>query len=185
MFKEFFAQYTTQFDDVIVRYEKEAAKLRTGRATPALVESVMVEVYGAATPLKQIASISVPEARQLLVQPWDRSQLAEVEKALVKANTGAQTSNDGLAVRLTFPPMTEDNRRDLVKVLNQKTEEARVGVRTVREDVWKAIVAAEKAGTMTEDDKFAGKDALQDVVDTYNQKIEELRKKKETDIMTV
>ena len=185
MFKELLAQHTTQFDDVIARYEKEAAKLRTGRATPSLVDGIVVEAYGVMSPLKQIANISVPEARQLLVQPWDRSQLAEVEKAIVKANTGAQTSNDGLAVRLIFPPMTEENRRDLVKVLNQKAEEARVGVRAVREDVWKAIVAAEKAGTMTEDEKFAGKDALQEGVDTHNHTIEEIRKKQEEDIMTI
>ncbi len=176
---------TPDLDAVVAHFEKEAAKIRTGRATPALVESVIVEAYGVPSPLKQIASISVPEARQLLVQPWDRAQLAEVEKAIVKANIGAQTSNDGLAVRLTFPPMTEENRRDLVKVLNQKTEEARVGIRTVREDVWKAIVAAEKSGDMTEDEKFTSKDALQEVVDAYNQKIEEMRKRKEEDVMTI
>jgi len=185
MFKDFIEKYTPDFDAAIAHFEKEAAKIRTGRATPALVEGVVVDVYGVPSPIKQIASISVPEARQLLVQPWDRSQLAEVEKAITKANLGAQISNDGLAIRLTFPPMTEENRRDLVKILHHKAEEARVGIRTVREDVWKAVVAAEKSGTMTEDEKFAGKDALQDIVDEYNQKIEDLRTRKEADIMTV
>lgn len=185
MFQTIIAQHTEDFDNAVAHYEQEVAKLRTGRAAPSLVDGVMAESYGVPTPLKQIANISVPEARQLLVQPWDRSQLAEVEKAIVKANVGAQTSNDGLAIRLTFPPMTEENRRDLVKVLNAKAEEARVAVRAVREDVWKAISVAHKAGDVTEDDKFAGKDALQEVVDRYNNAIEDIRAKKEQDIMTV
>lgn len=185
MYKNIIKLHQEEMDGAVERFEKESKKLRTGRANPGLVDGLMVDCYGVQTPIKQIANISTPEARQLLVQPWDRSNLASIEKMIKDADLGATLSNDGIAVRLTFPPMTEENRKDLVKVLNQKAEEARVGVRTVREDVWKEIQNAEKSGELTEDEKFSGKDALQDFVDDYNKKIEELRKKKDEEIMTV
>lgn len=185
MYKDIIDLHQEGFDSAIERFEKETAKLRTGRANPSLVEELKVDCYGVMTPIKQIANISTPEARQLLVQPWDRSNLEGTEKAIKAADLGANVSNDGIAVRVIFPPMTEENRTDLVKVLSQKAEEARVGVRTVREDIWKEIQKEEKAGTITEDDRFAGKEELQEVVDGYNTKIEELRKKKEVEIMTI
>ncbi len=169
----------------IEHLEKEAMKLRTGRANPALIEEINIDCYGVETPIKQIANISVPEARQLLVQPWDKSNFEAMEKSIDDADLGANISNDGIAIRITFPPMTEENRKDLVKILGQKAEEARVGVRTAREDAWKEIQKEEKDGNLTEDDKFAGKDALQSVVDEYNQKIETIKSKKEEEIMTV
>lgn len=185
MYKEIITTYKIDLDSALEHLEKEAAKLRTGRANPGLVDGLLVDCYGVPTPIKQIANVSVPEARQLLIQPWDRSNLQAIEKAITVANIGANLSNDGIATRLTFPPMTEDNRRDLVKVLNQKAEEARVGIRNARENIWKEIQKLEKDGTITEDEKFSGKDELQEVVDAYNQKIEDLRKKKEQEIMTV
>lgn len=185
MYKEAIALQKDELDAAVTHFEKEMAKLRTGRANPGLVDGLLVECYGVPTPIKQIANVSVPEARQLLIQPWDRSNLQAIEKAIMIANIGANISNDGIATRLTFPPMTEENRRDLVKVLNQKSEEARVGIRTVREDIWKEIQRMEKSGEITEDEKFAGKDELQEVVDAYNKNVEEMRKKKEQEIMTV
>lgn len=185
MYKDIIALHQEEMDDAVGRLEKESKKLRTGRANPGLVDGLNVDCYGVETPIKQLANISTPEARQLLVQPWDRSNLANIEKAIKIADVGANLSNDGIAVRLTFPPMTEENRKDLVKVLNQKAEEARVGIRAVREDIWKEIQGAEKSGELTEDEKFVGKDALQEVVDIYNKKIEDVRKKKEEEIMTV
>jgi ribosome recycling factor len=185
MYKEAIKMYDEEFARAIDHFEKEMAKLRTGRANPGLVENLTIESYGVETPIKQIASISIPEARQILIQPWDRAHLAAIEKSIVAANLGVNLSNDGIATRLVFPPMTEENRRDLVKVLNQKAEEARVGIRTVREDVWKEIQRMEKSGEITEDEKFAGKDELQEIVDAYNKKIEDMRKKKEEDVMTV
>ncbi len=185
MLKNVITKHEEELKKSIEHLEKEASKIRTGRANPGIVEGIMVDCYGVLTPIKQIANISVPEARQLLIQPWDRGSLAAIEKAITLAEVGANISNDGIATRLSFPPMTEDNRRDLVKVLNQKAEEARVSVRGVREDAWKEIQALEKSGDITEDEKFKGKDDLQEVVDKYNHTIEEMRKKKEQDIMTV
>lgn len=185
MYKDIIELHKEGMDNALERLEKETAKLRTGRANPSLVEDLEIESYGTNTPIKQVANISTPEARQLLVQPWDKANLEAVETVITEADLGANISNDGIAVRVVFPPMTEENRVDLVKVLNQKAEEARVGVRNTREDVWKEIQKSEKDGDITEDDKFAGKDVLQEVVDEYNKKIEGMRQKKEQEIMTV
>jgi len=185
MYSDIIELHKEEMDNAVAHLEKEAKKLRTGRANPALVEELEIDNYGVATPIKQVANISVPEARQLLVQPWDKANLEAVQVAIENADLGANISNDGIAVRLTFPPMTEENRVDLVKILGTKAEEARIGVRTAREEAWKEIQKEEKAGNMSEDEKFAGKDALQEVVDEYNEKIEEIRKKKEEEIMTI
>ncbi|MEN8252737.1 MAG: ribosome recycling factor [Patescibacteria group bacterium] len=185
MYKDIIELHKEDMDKSVEHLEKEILKLRTGRANPAIVENLSVDCYGVETPVKQIANISVPEARQLLVQPWDKSNLEAMEKAITDADLGATISNDGIAVRMTFPPMTEENRIDLVKVLGQKAEEARVGVRATREDVWKEIQKMEKDGEISEDDKFSGKDDLQKIVDDYNDKIESIKKKKEVEIMTV
>ncbi len=185
MYQELIDEMTPKCDGAIDHFISEMARIRTGRATPALVEDITVEVYGAPTPIKQAANISVPEPRQLLIAPWDKNLVAEIEKAIIAANLGVTPSNDGSAVRITLPALNEEQRRELVKVLNRRAEDARVAVRNIREDVWKAIQEAQKSGEISEDDKFAAKDALQKVVDTYNAKIEELRAAKEEEIMTV
>ena len=173
------------FEEAIVHFSEEMAKIRTGRATPALIDHILVDYYGTRSPLKQIASVSAPEARLLLVQPWDKGSLVSIEAALREANLGLNPSNDGQVIRLSVPALTEERRRDLVKSLNRLAEEARIAIRTIREDAWKDIQDLEKSGGMGEDDKFHGKDALQNIVEMYNVRIEELRKKKEGDIMTV
>ena len=185
MYNDIIELHKDEMDSALAHLEKEFKKLRTGRANPALVEELEIDNYGSMMPIKQIANISVPEARQLLIQPWDKSNLEAVEKAIKDADLGVNILNDGIAVRLTFSPMTEENRIDLVKILGAKAEEARVSVRTARENAWKEIQKEEKDGNMSEDEKFAGKDALQEVVDEYNRKIEEMKKKKEEEIMTI
>ncbi|MCK4635473.1 MAG: ribosome recycling factor [Candidatus Moranbacteria bacterium] len=185
MYKKIIEDNKSRMDDNIDHLNKEFSKLRTGRANPALVEEISVNYYGTATPLKQVANISIPEARQIVIQPWDKAAMDDIETAINNADIGVTPSNDGDSLRITLPPMTEENRKDLVKVLNNIAEESRVTVRNIREDVWKSIQEAEKNGEIAEDDKFAGKDALQKVVDEYNDKIESLRKQKEDDVMTV
>lgn len=185
MYKEVIESKKLFFDEVIEHFKGEIDKIRTGRATPALVDYVSVNCYGSMTPLKQIASINVPEPRSLMIQPWDRSMLGAIESAIREANLGFNPTNDGVVVRIALPALTEERRKDLVKALNHKAEEARIAVRNVREDSWKEIQGLEKDGTINEDDKFRAKDALQEVVEGYNKKIEEMRKKKEEDIMTV
>ena len=173
------------FEEAVNHFSEETAKLRTGRATPALVDHIVVDYYNTKSPLRQIASVTAPEARLIIIQPWDKGSLVMIEAAIRDANLGLNPANDGSLIRLSLPPLTEDRRRDLVKMLNRLVEEARIAVRTVREDVWKEIQEAEKNGTMSEDDKFRGKDALQEVVEAHNVRIEELRKKKEGEILTI
>jgi ribosome recycling factor len=185
MYQATLDEYRLHFDEAIEHFKGEIEKFRTGRATPALVDSVTVDYYGTKTPMKQIASITVPEPRSILIQPWDRGALSAIENAVRAADLGLNPTNDGVVVRIALPPLTQERRRDLVKALNQKSEEARIAVRNIREDAWKAVQNAEKDGALSEDDKFRGKEALQTVVEEYNQRIEGMRKRKETDMMTV
>lgn len=185
MVKEMIDGRQEEFGKTVVHFEEELIKLRTGRAHPGLVEGLLVEYYGTQTPLKQMASVTVPEARQILISPWDKGALAQIEAAIRGSELGLNPVNDGSIIRVTLPALTEERRKELVKVLNSKAEEARVSIRSIREEVWKEIQEAEKEGMIGEDDKFRGKDELQKVVDEYNQKIETLREKKEAEVMTV
>jgi ribosome recycling factor len=185
MYGEIINTKKTDLEKAIVHFKEETGKLRTGRANPAMVEDLMVDYYGVKTPLKQIASINIPEPRTIDIQPWDRGILALIEKAIKESDLNLSSNNDGLHVRINIPMLTEDRRKDMVKVLNQKAEEARIAIRSVREDAWKEIQDVEKSGAISEDDKFKGKDKLQEVVDAYNKQVEEIRAKKEQEMMTV
>jgi ribosome recycling factor len=185
MVKELIEDKRASFESAIEHFSVEMAKIRTGRAHPGLVENLSVDYYGTRTPLRQIASISIPEARQILISPWDKGSLVLIEAAIRESDLGLNPGNDGVALRITLPALTEETRKSLVKSLNQRAEEARIAVRNIREEIWKDIQDFEKEGTISEDDKFAGKDELQKVIDEYNQKLEVLRKKKEEEVMTV
>jgi ribosome recycling factor len=165
--------------------KEELAKLRTGRASIGLVDGLLVDYYGSRSPLKQVASITIPEPRTIMISPWDRDNLVNIEKAIRESQLNLNPVNDGVAVRINLPALNEERRKELVKLLNQKAEEARVSIRKTREEVWDEIQEQEKSGRIGEDDKFSGKDKLQKVVDEYNGKIEDIRKKKEEEIMTV
>jgi ribosome recycling factor len=185
MYSEIISQKNAEFEKAIEHLKSEASKVRTGRATPALVENVMVNYYGVKTPLKQIASISTPEPRSLVIQPWDRGAIAAIEGAIRESDLNLNPMNDGILVRINIPMLTEDRRKEMVKILNQKAEEARISLRSIREDAWKEIQKIEASGGMSEDDKFKGKEKLQEIVDDFNKKIEEVRVAKEKEIMTV
>lgn len=178
-------KYESKLQGAIEHFQLEAAKIRTGRANAAMVESLMVNYYGTRTPLKQVASINIPEARLIMIQPWDKDSLVNIETAIKESDLGINPNNDGQVIRLNIPPLTEERRKDLVKVLHKKAEESRVSIRGIREEIGKEIQNLEKDGKISEDDKFKGKDELQEVIDEYNKKVEELREKKEKDIMTV
>ncbi len=185
MIKELIQEKRSDFENAIEHFSEEAAKIRTGRANPGLVENILVDYYGTKTPLKQIASINIPEARQILIQPWDKGGLVMIEAALRESDLGLNPSNDGQSIRITLPALTEDRRKDFVKTLNNRAEDARITIRTIREEIWKDIQDREKSGDISEDDKFQGKDDLQKVIDEHNAKIETLRQKKEQEILTV
>ncbi len=185
MYTEIISSKKSEFENAIEHLYVECNKLRTGRANASLVENLKVDYYGTPTELKQAANITIPEARQILIQPWDKSLLDMIEQAINKADLGVSPANDGVVIRISLPPMTEQNRKDLVKILNQKIEEARIRIRGVRESIWKEILAQEKKENASEDEKFIAKENLQKVVGVYNSKIDEIKKKTEEDIMTI
>ncbi len=174
-----------EMEKAIERLKMEIGKLRTGRANPAIVENLSVDYYGVKTPLKQVASITIPEPRLIVVQPWSKDNLVDIEKAINEAGLGLNPTNDGQVLRIAIPPLNEERRADLVKVLGKYAEEGRVAVRRAREDAWDEIQELVKTGKSGEDAKFKGKEQLQKLVDEYNGKIEEIREKKEKEIMEV
>jgi ribosome recycling factor len=185
MYGEIINKYKDVWEKATEHLQIEMGKIRTGRANPAMVADLLVDYYGTKTPLKQIASINTPEPRMIVIQPWDKGALVSIEAAIRESDLNMNPNNDGTLVRINIPMLTEDRRKEMVKMLNQKAEEARISVRSVREEAWKEIQDAEHDGKLSEDDKFKGKEKLQELVDEYNKKIEDIRAKKETEIMTV
>lgn len=171
--------------DAVDHLHSEYAKIQTGRANVALVENVMVDSYGTKTPLKGLANISIPETKQIAIQPWNRDQLPNVEKALIEANLGLVPQNDGVVIRLNLPPMTEDRRKELVKLVHKFAEDARISVRNARHDALNILKAKEKDKEISEDLLRGKEKEVQEKVDGHNHKIEEAAKHKEEDVMTV
>lgn len=171
----------TILEKIVSDFKSEAATLRTGRATPALVEDLMVDYYGTATPLKALASISSPEARQLVIQPWDKNAIQPVERAIRESSLGLNPAVDRDSIRLIIPSLTEERRKELSKLLGRYAEDARIHVRQVREDAAKDLEKRE----VSDDDKFREKQEIQKQVDEANKKIEEAALAKEKEIMTV
>jgi len=185
MYKSIVDNKKAEMDGAIEHLNQEMGKIRTGRANSALVENLMVDYYGSKTPLKQVASINIPEARLIVIQPWDKDSLVNIEAALRESDLGFNPNNDGQVIRINIPQLTEERRKELVKALNQRSEDAKIAIRNIREEAWKEIQEAEREGKISEDDKFSGKDYLQKIVDEYNKKIEEIRNKKEEEILTI
>ncbi len=175
----------SEFGKVVDHLKSELATLRTGRANASLVENLNVEYYGAQTPLMGIAQITIPEPRQIAIQPYDKNALKDIEKAVQTSNLGINPVNDGNYIRLTIPQMTEERRKDLVKIVSQMAEKARVGIRNIREEIWKEIQKQQKDGKISEDDMRNGKEDLQKVVDKFNEEIKKIAEAKETEVLTI
>jgi len=162
---------------------REFAEIRTGRASPSLVEGLHVNYYDTPTLLKQLASISAPDAHLLVIQPWDVTAIVEIEKAIMKSNLGITPSNDGKIIRLSIPQLSKERRQELAKVVHKMAEEGRVSLRTVRRDAKEHVEKLEKDKVISEDDKFRSIDELQKIVDRYIAKIDEVLKGKEKEIL--
>lgn len=162
---------------------REFSEIRTGRASPSLVEGMHIDYYGAPTMLKQLASISTQDAHMIVIQPWDPSAIAEIEKAIMKSNLGITPSNDGKLVRLSIPPLSKERREELVKVVHKMAEEGRVSLRTIRREAKESLEKLEKDKVISEDNKFRAIDELQKIVDKYITKVDEILKNKEKEIM--
>jgi ribosome recycling factor len=159
--------------------------IRTGRASPGLVEKLAVEYYGTVTPLNQMASIAVPEPRLLVIRPWDPSSLVDIERAILKSDLGLTPMNDGKLIRLNIPRLTEERRRDLVRVVARRVEEARVAIRNLRRDALQDLKEFEKEKMISEDDFYRGKDEVQELTDEFIKTIDKMGTRKETEVMEI
>lgn len=173
---------TKRLEEVATWLQKEYTGVRTGQATPALLDSIKVEQYGAKVPVNQVGSVGIEDARTLRVSTWDASVIPEVERAIKEADLGVSVSTDSAGLRVIFPELTSERRTQLQKLAKQKLEDARVSVRSIRDEVMKKIDADQKAGDLSEDERFKQREAVQKAVDTINKKLEELAEAKEQEI---
>ena len=185
MIKDLLKEADTRMHAAIQNLDEDLSGIRTGRATPALVERLQVEYFGAPTPLVQLASISVPEPRSLLIKPFDPTSLRNIERAILVSELGLTPNNDGKQIRLNLPALTEERRRDLVKVVHTRLEECRIAVRNTRRDLHNDMRELEKEKLVSEDDLKRGEDDLQKVTDRYIEEINKHGLKKEQEIMEV
>jgi len=166
-------------------FRRELASIRAGKATPALLDNIRVDYYGTPTPLKQVASVSAPEARLLVVQPWDKTLLTPIARAIQTSDLGLNPQDDGQLIKIPIPPLNEERRKDLVKMAHKMAEEGRVAVRNARRDVNEQIKKAQKDGQVPEDDAHRQTEGVQKLHDKYIAQIEEILKKKEAEVMEV
>jgi ribosome recycling factor len=184
MYKQLLDNLKPEFEKTLSFVKAEFAKVKTSRANPLMIEDIEIECYNQKFPLKQVASISAPQPRVLMIQPWDKTIIQDIEKG-IRNRSGFSPIVDGDIIRINIPALNEEQRKEYVKIISEKSEEAKISMRLHREKTWKEIQEMEKKGEMREDDKFRAKDDLQKMIDDFNEKIEDLKKNKEQDIMTV
>lgn len=185
MLKEIASDIENRMNKAVEILKKDYATLRAGRATPALLEKIQVDYYGTPTPINQLANISVPEARLLIIQPWDKTVVPMMEKAILKSDLGITPTGDGNVIRIVVPQLTEERRRELVKVVKKKAEEAKVAIRNLRREANDRIKAAEKKAEVSEDDAKRAQEEIQKTTDRYIENIDKAAESKEKEIMEV
>lgn len=179
------AQLQLECEQTIEAIRNELVHIRTGRATPQLLDGIRVEYYGSVVPLQQVATINVPEPRLITIQPWEKNLIGEISKAIQKSELGLNPASDGQIIRLPIPPLTEERRRDLVKRVKKMGEEGKVSLRNHRREANEALKKQEKAKTLTEDDLHKGNDRVQRITDDFIKKIDELVTRKDAEVMEV
>ena len=179
------AEVSTKMDRAVEAFKRDLQQLRTGRATPALVENVEVDYYGTMTPLKQIASISAPDARAIMIQPWDTGSLRDIEKSLQSSDMGFNPSNDGATITVPIPQLTNDRRQELVKLLKRKVEDGKVSVRNARRDGQDTLRKMEKDKSISQDESRRAQDQLQKTTDGHTKELDETGTAKEAEILQV
>lgn len=180
-----FAKANEKMEKCLTALERDFSAVRAGRANPAILDKVMVDYYGVPTPIIQMAAVSSPEPRMLVVQPWDASTLKEIEKAINTADIGINPQNDGKVIRLNFPQLTEEHRKTLQKDISKRGEEAKVAIRNVRRDAMDDIKKLKKDNEITEDDQKNGEKKLQDITDDFIKQAEAITKKKEEEVISL
>ena len=183
--KEIIDNTKQRMQKCIAALESELATIRAGRANPAVLDKITVDYYGTATPINQLAAISVVEARILCIQPWDASTLHPIEKAIQTSDLGINPQNDGKVIRLTFPPLTEDKRREIVKDVKKLAEDCKVAIRSIRRDCMDKLKKMQKNGEITEDDLKYGEKEMQDITDKFVKETDSVAAEKEKEIMAI
>ena len=179
------SEVSTKMDRAVDAFKRDLTQLRTGRATPAVVENIDVDYYGSMTPLKQIASISAPDARAIMIQPWDSAAMREIEKSLQTSDMGFNPSNDGTTITVPIPPLTQERRQEMVKLLKGKMEDGKISVRNVRRDGLESLRKLEKEKSISQDDGRRAQDQLQKTTDGHTKLIDETGSAKEAEILQV
>lgn len=182
---DFYNECEAKMKKSVLSLKEEFAAVRTGRASAAIFDKVMVESYGTQTPLNQLSTISVPDARTIVIQPWDKNILEEIEKAILKANLSLTPSNDGKVIRISVPPLTDERREEITKQARKTAENYKVTIRNIRRDGIEKAKKLEKSGDLTEDECKTMEDKLQKLTDTYTENISKMLEKKEAEIMEV
>lgn len=185
MYQSIISGQKPKMNEVITQLEEKFKALRAGRASTSLVENIKVNYYNTQTPLRQMASISTPSANMIVITPWDKNSLGDIELAVRNSNLGISPVNDGAVVRVTLPQLTEERRKELTKNVKDLAEEAKVVVRNLRAEAWQKIKELEKEAKITEDDRYRAEEELNKFVGEYNKKIDDLHVKKEKEIMTI
>ena len=178
-------EFETKMQKSVQSFESKLATIRAGRANPTMLDRITVDYYGSPTPINGVASISVPDARTIAINPWDMSLLKAIEKAIQASDLGIQPQNDGKTIRLSIPPLTEDRRKELVKQVQRETEDAKVVIRNIRRDANDVVKNMKKNGEMTEDEQKASEKNVQDLTDKYIKNIENIGAAKEKEIMSI
>jgi ribosome recycling factor len=185
MLDDIYAEADERMSKVIIVFQRELATLRAGRATPSLLDRIDVDYYGATTPLNQLAGITAPEPRLLVIQPWDKQSLGEIEKAIQKSDLGLTPNNDGNVIRLSIPQLTEERRKELVKFVRKKAEESKVSIRNIRRDANESVKQLEKTSDISEDERRRAQDYIQEITDKKIVEIDEILELKEKEMMEV
>jgi len=174
-----------EFDDILNHFETEISKLNIGRANIALVEDLPIKYYGSTVPLKQTAQLAIPDPKTISIQPWDKTVLAEIENAINNSELNLKAVNDGSKLSVSLPPLTEERRTELSKIVKAREEESRVALRNIRQKVWEEVQTKVKNSELTEDDKYHFEDGLNKLINDYNSKIDETASKKTEEVMKV
>ncbi|MBI4640067.1 MAG: ribosome recycling factor [Candidatus Tectomicrobia bacterium] len=185
MLDEVYRDIEVKMDQSVSVFRKELNSIRTGRASLALFDGIMVSYYGTPTPLNQLATLAIPESRLITIQPWDSSVTGEIEKAILKSNLGLTPTGDGKIIRITIPLLTEERRRDLVKLVRKKAEECKVAIRNVRREGNELLKSREKKKEMTEDELAKGQERVQKLTDRFIETIDDITSKKEKEVLEV
>ncbi len=185
MFREVMKETEKKMEKTLDKTKEDLNTIRTGRARPSLVENIKANNYGVATPIQQMAKVFAPEARQIVIEPWDKNNIETIEKAIMQENLGLNPSNDGSVIRINIPQLTEERRKELVKILHEKAEKGRIAIRAIRREANEELEMLEDEGEISEDNMHRGLDNVQELTDEFIGKLDDIVSKKEEEIMEV